>query len=187
MYLTSTYSKKAPSTLSLNLAHQNLENKKSSESKGNFKGNNQAVHEIIKTNLSALLHFNTTYTYELKKLLLISIIAPWPKVSNFFQYTNLPGPSLGRLLIQARSLFTALSRIFFSLFANFFAKCSSAPPAAIFVLDPRAAQAHTKIDTDPGDRGLMFLFSLKVIGGCIEENKLRGSLDHFSYSRNSLH
>ena len=146
VYLTSTYSKKAPSTLSLNLAHQNLKNKKSSESRGNFKGNKQAVHEIITTNLTAFK----------------SIIAPWPKVSNFFQYTNLPGPSFGRLLIQARSLFTALSRIFFSLFANFFAKCSSAPPAAIFVLDPRAAQAHTKIDSDPGDRGLMFLFSLFV-------------------------
>ena len=50
VYLTSTCSKKAPSTLSLNLAHQNLENKKSSESRGNFKGNKQAVHEIVTTN-----------------------------------------------------------------------------------------------------------------------------------------
>ena len=25
------------------------------------------------------------------------------------------------------------------------------------------------------------------MAGCIEENKLKGSLDHFSYSRNSLH
>ena len=50
VYLTSTYSKKAPSTLSLSLAHQNLKNKKSSESRGNFKGNKQAVHEIITTN-----------------------------------------------------------------------------------------------------------------------------------------
>ena len=50
VYLTSTYSKKAPSTLSLNLAHQNLKNKKSSESRGNFKGNKQAVQEIITTN-----------------------------------------------------------------------------------------------------------------------------------------
>ena len=108
--------------------------------------------------MKLLQQINTTDTYVSKKLLLISIIAPWPKVRKFFQYTNLPGPSFGRLLIQARSLFTALSRIFFSLFANFFAKCSSAPPAAIFVLDPRAAQAHTKIDSDPGDRGLMFLF-----------------------------
>ena len=112
--------------------------------------------------MKLLQQINTTDTYVSKKLLLISIIAPWPKVRKFFQYTSLPGPSFGRLLIQARSLFTALSRIFFSLFANFFAKCSSAPPAAIFVLDPRAAQAHTKIDSDPGDRGLMFLFSLLV-------------------------
>ena len=50
VYLTSTCSKKAPSTLSLNLAHQNLKNNKSSESRGNFKGNKQAVHEIITTN-----------------------------------------------------------------------------------------------------------------------------------------
>lgn len=48
-------------------------------------------------------------------------------------HETVPGPSFGRLLIQALSLLTALSRILFSLFANFFAKCSSAPPAAILV------------------------------------------------------
>ena len=140
--------------------------------------------------MKLLQQINTTNTYVSKKLLLISIIAPQPKVRKFFQYTNLPGPSFGRLLIQARSLFTALSRIFFSLFANFFAKCSSAPPAAIFVLDPRAAQAHTKsIATQMIAVSCSFFlcqFFCKV-AGCIEENKLKGSLDHFSYSRNSLH
>ena len=47
--------------------------------------------------------------------------------------SNLPGPSFGRLLIQALSLFRALSLIFLSLFASFLAKCSSAPPAAMLV------------------------------------------------------
>ena len=51
-----------------------------------------------------------------------------------FIFKSVPGPPFGRLLIQARSLFTALSLIIFSLLASFLAKCSSAPPAAILDL-----------------------------------------------------